>query len=154
MGFMNSFKKFVGYEEEDDDLDYNDSDDNDESGTAEDDYAFKRPAVSSVSSSRRLEKSPLNIPVTTRMQVIVYKVESFDDVGEIADQLKSKKAIVLNFDNTNKDTGNRVIDFLGGVAYALDGELKRISNTSFILVPYSVVISGDLLEELGGDIAP
>lgn len=150
MGLMNSFKKFVGYEEEEDDLDYNDSDDNDESDSIDDDYAFKRTPTSSLSAAR--SGKVLNIPATTRLQVIVFKAERFNDVVEIADQFKNKKAIVLNFDNTHKDVSNRIIDFLAGVAYALDGELKRIANTSFILVPYNVDISGDLLEELGGDI--
>lgn len=152
MGLMNSFKKFVGYEEEEDDLDYNDSDDNDESDSNDDEYAFKRtPSSSSITGASRSGKV-LNIPATTRLQVIVFKAERFNDVVEIADQFKNKKAIVLNFDNTHKDVSNRIIDFLAGVAYALDGELKRIANTSFILVPYNVDISGDLLEELGGDI--
>ena len=151
MGFMDKLKMFAGYEEDDDDLDYNEGDDNDESDSAEEEYAFKRAPSSSIASASRPGKV-LNIPATTRLQVIVFKAERFAEVGEIADHFKNKKAIVLNFDNTNKEVGNRIIDFLGGVAYALDGELKRIANTSYILVPYSVDISGDLLEELGGDI--
>ncbi len=131
------------------DLDYNDNEDNDESVSADEDYGYKRtPNITSVPRSGKV----LNIPATTRLQVIVFKAERFNDVVEIADHFKSKKAIVLNLDNTNKDVANRLIDFLAGVAYAADGELKRIANTSYILVPYNVDISGDLLEELGGDI--
>lgn len=149
MGLVNSLKKFVGYEEEDDDFDYNDSDDIDESGSVDDDFSFKRS--SNITSAPKSGKV-LNIPATTRLQVIVFKAERFNDVVEIADHFKNKKAIVLNLDNTNKDVANRLIDFLAGVAYAADGELKRIANTSYILVPYNVDISGDLLEELGSDI--
>lgn len=149
MGLVNSLKKFVGYEEEDDDLDYNDSEDIDEAGSVEDDFSFKRS--SNITSAPKSGKV-LNIPATTRLQVIVFKAERFNDVVEIADHFKNKKAIVLNLDNTNKDVANRLIDFLAGVAYAADGELKRIANTSYILVPYNVDISGDLLEELGSDI--
>lgn len=149
MGLVNSLKKFVGYEEEDDDFDYNDSEDVDESGSVDDDFSFKRS--SNITSAPKSGKV-LNIPATTRLQVIVFKAERFNDVVEIADHFKNKKAIVLNLDNTNKDVANRLIDFLAGVAYAADGELKRIANTSYILVPYNVDISGDLLEELGSDI--
>ena len=42
MGLVNSLKKFVGYEEEDDDFDYNENDDIDEGGSVEDDFSFKR----------------------------------------------------------------------------------------------------------------
>lgn len=149
MGLVNSLKKFVGYEEEDDDFDYNENDDIDEGGSVEDDFSFKR--ASNITSAPKSGKV-LNIPATTRLQVIVFKAERFNDVVEIADHFKNKKAIVLNLDNTNKDVANRLIDFLAGVAYAADGELKRIANTSYILVPYNVDISGDLLEELGSDI--
>ncbi|MCM1053907.1 MAG: cell division protein SepF [Bacteroides sp.] len=150
MGLVNSLKKFVGYEEEDDELDYNDGEDIDEGGSTDDDFSFKRSS-SSITSAPKSGKV-LNIPATTRLQVIVFKAERFNDVVEIADHFKNKKAIVLNLDNTNKDVANRLIDFLAGVAYAADGELKRIANTSYILVPYNVDISGDLLEELGSDI--
>ena len=153
MGLMNSFKKFVGYEEDDEDLDYDNIDDSDESGSLEEDYSFKRtPASSITGGSASRSGKVLNIPATTRLQVMVFKAESFRNVGEIADHFKSKKAIVLNFDQINKEEGNRILDFLGGVAYAMDGELKQIANTTFILVPYNVDISGDLLDELGGDI--
>lgn len=154
MGFVNSLKKFVGYEEEEDDMDYDENEDNDDDTPSQDDYSFGRSSSSNniTSVSNRSGGKVLNIPATTRLQVMVFKAETFKDAADIADQFKNKKAIVLNFDNTNKDVANRLLDFLGGVAYAVDGELKRISNTSYILVPYTVDISGDLLEELGSDI--
>ena len=58
---------------------------------------------------------------------------------------------MLNLDNTNKDVANRLIDFLGGVAYAADGDLKRIASTTYIIVPVNVDISGDMIEELGNN---
>ena len=56
---------------------------------------------------------------------------------------------MLNLDKTNKEVANRLIDFLGGVAYAADGDLKRISGTTYIIVPVNVDISGDIIEDLG-----
>ena len=148
MGLIDAIKKISGYEEDDEeDLDYNENEENNESASMEEEYAYKR--MPNITSAPRTGKV-LNIPATTRLQVIVCKAERFSDVGEIADHFKSKKAVVLNLDNTNKEIAGRLIDFLGGVAYAADGEFKRISNTSYILVPYNVDISGDLLEELGG----
>ena len=52
------------------------------------------------------------------------------------------------FNNTNKDIANRLIDFLGGVSYITDGELKRIGDTTYVLAPYNVDISGDFIEEI------
>jgi cell division inhibitor SepF len=92
----------------------------------------------------------LSIAATTHLQVIVFKPQAYSEAGEIADHFKSKKTIVLNLEKTNKDVANRLIDFLGGVAYAGDGDLKRISNTTYMIVPFNVEISGDTIEELEG----
>ncbi len=93
----------------------------------------------------------LSIPATTHLQVIVVKPERISEAPEIADHFKDKKTVVLNLDNTNKNVANRLLDFLGGVAYAMDGELKRIANTTYIIVPRNVDISGDMIEELGSN---
>ncbi|MCL2077700.1 MAG: cell division protein SepF [Oscillospiraceae bacterium] len=90
----------------------------------------------------------LSIAATTHLQVIVFKPQKYSEAAEIADHFKNKKTIVLNLENTNKDVANRLIDFLGGVAYAADGDLKRISNYTYMIVPFNVDISGDTIEEL------
>jgi cell division inhibitor SepF len=69
-------------------------------------------------------------------------------VSEIADHLRDKKSIVLNLESTNKDVARRLVDFLSGVAYALDGKIKKVAISTYILTPYNVEIVGDLVEEL------
>lgn len=143
MGIVDAFKKMTGYEEEDDQDYVDDTPSVTTSKSNFDDEYGLRPTTTPKTGK------VLNIPATTRLQVIVVKAEKFTDAAEIADHFKNKRAVVLNLDNTNKDVANRLIDFLGGVAYASDGDLKRIANTSYILVPYNVDISGDMIEELG-----
>lgn len=142
MGIKDAFKRLTGENDEDEEEREYDTDD------SSDDFGYDDGIRSSNISTLSKTGKVLNIPATTRLQVIVVKVENMRDASEIADHYKSRKAVVLNFDNTNKDVANRMLDFLGGVAYISEGELKRISNTSYILVPYNVDISGDLLEEL------
>ncbi len=55
---------------------------------------------------------------------------------------------MLNLESTNKDTARRLVDFLSGVAYANNGQIKRVANSTFIITPYNVDIMGDLLGEL------
>ena len=50
--------------------------------------------------------------------------------------------------NTNKDTANRLIDFLGGVSYITGGEIRRIGETTYVLAPYNVDISGEFIDEI------
>ncbi len=76
------------------------------------------------------------------------KPERFDDASSVADHLNAKRTVVLNLESANKDVSRRMIDFLSGVAYANNGQIKRVANSTFIITPYNVDIMGDLLDEL------
>ena len=90
----------------------------------------------------------VNIHTTTQMQVVLVKPDRFDNVSEIAEHLRSKHAVVLNLEATNKDIARRLVDFLSGCAYALDGKIKKIAISTYIITPYNVDLVGDLLDEL------
>lgn len=90
----------------------------------------------------------VNINATTQLEVVLVKPERFDDASGIADHLNNKRTVVLNLESTNKDVSRRLVDFLSGVAYANNGQIKRVANSTFIITPYNVGIVGDLLDEL------
>ena len=81
------------------------------------------------------------------LQMKVIRPESFASVNQIADHLLSQRTVVLNLEATNKETARRLIDFLSGVAYSIDGSLKRIANNAYIITPSNVDVSGDQLRE-------
>ena len=81
------------------------------------------------------------------LQMKVIRPESFGSVNQIADHLLSQRTVVLNLEATNKETARRLIDFLSGVAYSIDGSLKRIANNAYIITPSNVDVSGDQLRE-------
>lgn len=139
MGISDVFKKMTGgdYEPADDDNFVDDTPSVSHS-RYDDDYSYEGKNNGKV----------MSIAATAHLQVIVFKPQKYAEAAEIADHFKKKKTIVLNLDNTNKDVANRLIDFLGGVAYAADGDLKRIANTTYMIVPFNVEISGDTIEEL------
>ena len=74
--------------------------------------------------------------------------KQFEAASEIAEHLRSKHAVVLNLESTNKDVARRLVDFLSGCAYALDGKIKKIAISTYIITPYNVDIVGDLIDEL------
>ncbi len=76
------------------------------------------------------------------------QAERFEDASTIADHLNNKRTVVLNLESTNKEVSRRLVDFLSGVAYANNGQIKRVANSTFIITPYNVDIMGDLLDEL------
>ena len=154
MGFMDELKKLArpyAEEDEDDFDDYGDFDSAPVSGTAVpkssqsafDDIA---PSTSSASSERR--GKVVNINTTAQLQVVLVKPDRFDNVADIAEHLRDKHAVVLNLEQTSKDVARRLVDFLSGCAYALDGKIKKVAVSTYIITPYNVDIVGDLIDEL------
>lgn len=90
----------------------------------------------------------VNIAATTQLQVVLVKPERFEDASSIADHLNAKRTVVLNLESTNKDIARRLIDFLSGVAYANEGQIKKVAVSTYIITPYNVDFMGDLLDEL------
>ena len=90
----------------------------------------------------------VNIHATAQLQVVLVKPERFDDASAVADHLNAKRTVVLNLEGANKDVARRILDFLSGVAYANDGQIKKVANCTFIITPYNVGLMGDLLDEL------
>ncbi len=83
-----------------------------------------------------------------RSQVVFKKLDKFDDVGAVADVLNEKKIVILNLETCPNDVSRRVLDFLYGVAYANSGEIKRVGGRAYIITPYNVPVSGELLDEI------
>ena len=90
----------------------------------------------------------VNIHTTTQLQVVLVKPDRFENAAEIADHLREKRTVVLNLESTNRDIARRLLDFLSGVAYANEGKIKKVANSTFIITPYNVDILGDLIDEL------
>ncbi len=91
----------------------------------------------------------VNIQATAQLQVVLVKPSAFTDAKQIADHLISKKTVVLNLETASPDNKRRIIDFLGGVAYANGGSLKPVANLTYIITPYNVGFIGeDLVGEL------
>ncbi|MBP3633570.1 MAG: cell division protein SepF [Oscillospiraceae bacterium] len=90
----------------------------------------------------------VNIHTTAQMQVVLVKPDRFDSVSDIAEHLRNKKAVVLNLEATNKDVARRLVDFLSGCTYALDGKIKKIAISTYLITPYNMDIIGDLIDEL------
>ena len=105
-------------------------------------------ALYAVDPEPRRSNKVVNIHTTTQLQVVLVKPERFENASEIADHLREKRTVVLNLESTNKEVSRRLVDFLSGVAYANNGQIKRVANSTFIITPYNVDIMGDLLDEL------
>ena len=102
---------------------------------------FSTPAPSRQSSGMGLNSGALELKVV--------KPEKYDSstAQKIADHLLNKRSVVLNLESTNKESARRLIDFLSGVAYSIDGYIQRVANNTFVVVPNNVDVSGEQLQE-------
>ncbi len=92
----------------------------------------------------------VNIHSNNQFKVVIMQPESFDDARDVCDHLKNKKPIVINLENLSKETAQRVIDFLSGSVYGLDGDIQKVSAGIFIIAPNNVDIMGEFKDELKG----
>lgn len=79
------------------------------------------------------------------IELKVVRPEHFEDVSTIADHLLSGRTVVLNLEAANKDVARRLIDFLSGVAYSIDGQMKRVANNTYIITPNNVDVTDTAL---------
>ncbi len=157
MGFLDELKKLTKpYADDEDDFDEYDDETLEEEEEEPAPRAARRttshePAfasAASVDNRRDSNNRVVNMNSNSQLQVVLVKPERFENVSEIADHLRSKHAVLLNLENTDKNIARRLVDFLSGCAYALDGKIKKVAVSAYIITPYHVEIVGDLVEEL------
>ena len=103
-------------------------------------------------SSSSLGGTPVdNVVAAYRMNVVVIEPQTFDDAQQVAINLQKKKPVVLNFEKTEKSVANRIIDFISGTTYALNGDIKKISNNVVLCAPSNVNVSYSEEEHRLGD---
>lgn len=85
------------------------------------------------------------------IELKVVRPEHFEDVSTIADHLLSGRTVVLNLEAASKETARRLLDFLSGIAYSIDGQMKRVANNTYIITPNNVDVSDSAMRgERGG----
>lgn len=88
------------------------------------------------------------------LEMKVIKPERFDEVRMIGEHLLARRTVVLNLEETNKETTKRIIDFLCGVVFAIDGQVKKVANATYVVTPKNVDVSGEQPETPAADEQP
>lgn len=165
MGFIDKLKEMAKITDEDY-LDGTDDYQGYEDDYAQDDYAaaeetfaprdpepvreesYTRRHVNYQPADREAGGRVVDIHAGNRSQVVFKKLDKFDDAGAVADVLNEKKIVILNLETCPNDVSRRVLDFLYGVAYANNGEIKRVAGRAYIITPYNVPVSGEMLDDI------
>ena len=141
--FMNKFLNFIGLEEN---MDEENMDEISEEMQKKQEDELIEPTFQTKNKKGKV----VNIHQSTYVKVVVYQALTYDDTQNIVDNLKSRKPIIVNLDSLEQDLAQRVLDFLSGSVYALDGTIQKVSRSIFVLVPSNIDIIGNIPEDFKG----
>ncbi len=81
-------------------------------------------------------------------KVMLIEPRTYDEVQDIADQLKTRKAVIINLQRVNHEQAKRIVDFLSGTVYAIGGDIQKLGINIFLCTPDNVDVSGTITEML------
>lgn len=110
-------------------------------GIDEEDFKFKKSINSGNVVNLHTTPNVGGNATAKQMKVMVVEPLSFDDAQHVADHLKNRKPVVVNFENTDTDVAKRIIDFISGTTYALAGNIQKVGNNIFLCAPSNVDVS-------------
>lgn len=139
--FINKLLDYIGIEEaefDDDEL----QDDFYEQSAEE---QGKVLSINSKSKKNPSANNVVNLPTAAQMKVIVYHPVSYEDTQNIIDNLKSRKPVIVNMEELEIECAQRILDFMAGAVYALNGTIYKISRGIFVVAPnnYDIIGGGD-----------
>lgn len=106
---------------------------------------------------RELEETPVpvrsrkgkivNMPSSNTMKMIVFQPMSYEDTQSVIDNLKNRKPVVVNLESLELDVAQRVLDFMSGAIYAINGTIQKVSRCIFVLAPNNVDVVGNVVAD-------
>lgn len=86
----------------------------------------------------------LSLHAQRQVRVVVAEPKAFEDVQGIADHLKNRRPVIINLEQTDAELARRVVDFISGTTYGLNGNMQKVGNGIFLFVPSNVDIASEL----------
>ena len=81
------------------------------------------------------------------IKMVISQPTTFEQSEEICNLLKEKKSVIVNLEYVNKDVARRIIDFISGGVFALDGHIQKVSNSIFLIAPVNYEITNEMARE-------
>lgn len=135
---LHKFMDFIGIEESDVEVE--------EDVYEEEEELYETPRRSEKRKDRKSAQQVSNVvsmPTSGQTKMIVYRPVSYEDTQNIIDNLKSRKPIIVNMENIEVDVAQRILDFMSGACYAINGTVYKVSSRIFAVVPTNYDIIGN-----------
>jgi len=139
-GFVNKMLNFIG-------IDNGDYEPADDEYTDEEEIEEERDTEETPKLGWGRKNKVATFPGIQNVRVVISQPNSYDQASEICEHLKNKKSIIVNLEYVNKDVARRIIDFMSGAVYALDGNIQKISNSIFLIAPFNYEITNEVIKE-------
>ena len=81
------------------------------------------------------------------IKMVISQPTTFEQSDEICSFLKEKKSVIVNLEYVNKDVARRIVDFISGGVYSLDGYIQKVSNAIFLVAPSNYEITNEMARE-------
>ena len=90
----------------------------------------------------------VNLAEAAESYVFFKRLKDFTMASQVADKMVERKIVILNLESCEDEIARRVLDFIGGVAYACGSMVKRIAGRVFIITPKGVNADGEFFDEI------
>lgn len=131
--FMDKFKYFIGIDDYEEEI-----------VEEQDEEVLDIPAATT---TKKFNNKVVNIHTNSNMKIAVHEPLSYEEAPTIVDDLKTRKAVVVNFEQLDSGVKRQIFDFINGGLYAIEGRIQKVNKDIFILAPSNVEIDG-LKDEL------
>lgn len=145
MGVMSKFMSFLGLQEEEEVIERKVINEQDEERDQ------SNPLETPFSDRRKVRNNVVSIHAQKQVRVVLSEPRSYDEAQGIADHLRARRSVVVNLQRVRADQAMRIIDFLSGTVYALNGNIAKIGTNSFLCTPESVEVEGTISELMQGE---
>jgi len=138
-GAMSKIWNFFGVEQEEDDEE-----------ELENEYEQEYEDEEEEEDDRRFfgkKSKVVNMPQGNPVKMVISQPTTFDQSEEICQYLKERKACIVNLEYVNKDVARRIVDFISGGVYALNGHIQKVSNSIFLIAPANYDIANEMGRE-------
>ncbi|MGW7876108.1 cell division protein SepF [Staphylococcus xylosus] len=81
-------------------------------------------------------------------KMCLFEPRVFSDTQDIADELKNRRATLVNLQRIDKVSAKRIIDFLSGTVYAIGGDIQRVGSDIFLCTPDNVEVAGSITDQI------
>lgn len=142
-GIFDRILDAVGLEKEEYELEEDEIMDEEDEIYFEDELDEQEEDITRASRRRQAKITPLPTS-TSKLKMLVFQPSSYEEAESIIDNLKARKPVIMNLDELELELGQRILDFVGGAVYSLNGDIKKVARSIFVVAPSNVDVAQNI----------